>query len=330
MKHSLKSMCCAAIMCTLLASTAAFAAEKYDLMWGSTSASSGFYPMNVAMADVVNKNCPDIHITVVETGGTGDNFKGMERGTLKFGQASDGNISMAQNGTGIYQNHKMEEPRMMIVANPLVYAVVVTEESGVKTLSDLDGKKFCPGLKGSVAEILAYTALKAYGIKPEYVPGNTGEAVEGMKDRRIVGFMKSVTTSTPDSAVQDVATTRAISLVGFNEKEQEEFVKLLPVYSMFPLSGSIYGLEGEYMFPGEHFGMSVSASLPEEVVYEIFKALCEHVDDIAVTYSGIRGNDVLKMTAGSNCWLHSGVIKYLKEKGIEPRPDQIPPEYKAN
>ena len=217
---------------------------------------------------------------------------------------------------------------MLIVANPLVYSVVVTEESGVTKLADLEGKKFCPGLKGSVAEILFYTAMKTFGIKPEFVPGNTGEAVEGMKDRRIVGFCKSISTTTPDSAVQDVATSRKIRLVGFSEEEGKKFVEALPVYSMFTVPGSIYNLEGEYQFPGEHFGMSVSASLPENVVYDIFKALIEHTDEIGVTYAGIRGHDVLKMTANSNCWLHAGVIKYLREKGIEPRADQIPPEAK--
>ena len=327
MKRSFKVMCAAAAACLVIAS-GAFAAEKLNLMWGSTSASSGFYPMNVAMAAVVNKVCPDIHITVVETGGTGDNFKGMERGNFKFGQASDGNIHMAQTGTGIYKNRLMKEPRMLIVANPLVNSVVVTEESGVTKLADLEGKKFCPGLKGSVAEILFYTAMKTFGIKPEFVPGNTGEAVEGMKDRRIVGFCKSISTTTPDSAVQDVATSRKIRLVGFSEEEGKKFVEALPVYSMFTVPGSIYNLEGEYQFPGEHFGMSVSASLPENVVYDIFKALIEHTDEIGVTYAGIRGHDVLKMTANSNCWLHAGVIKYLREKGIEPRADQIPPEAK--
>ncbi|NLA90069.1 MAG: hypothetical protein GX843_00270, partial [Synergistaceae bacterium] len=109
-------------------------AEDLNLMWGSTSASSGFYPMNVAMAEIINKTLDDIHVTVVETGGTGDNFKGMERGEFQFGQASDGNIHMAQTGTGIYDGKQMKEPRMLIVANPLAYLVAVTEESGVKQL----------------------------------------------------------------------------------------------------------------------------------------------------------------------------------------------------
>lgn len=320
---------CAVAAATLVIASEAFAADVLNLMWGATSASSGYYPMNVALAAAVNKYCPHIHITVVETGGTGDNFKGMERGNFQFGQAADGNIQMAQTGTGVYKNHLMKEPRMLVVTNPQVYSIVVTEESGVKTLSDLEGKKFCPGLKGSIAEILLYTAMKAFGYKPDFVPGNTGEAVDGMKDRRIVGFCKSHPITTPDSAILDVATARKIRLVGYNEEEQKKFVKALPIYSIFSVSGSVYGLEGEYKFPGEHFGMSVSASLPEDVVYDIFKAICEHQDEIAVTYAGIRGHDALQMTADSNCWLHPGVIKYLKEKGIEPRPDQIPPEYKA-
>ena len=126
-----------------------------------------------------------------------------------------------------------------------------------------------------------------------------------------------------------MATSRKIALVGFSEEEGKKFVEALPVYSMFTVPGEIYGLEGEYQFPGENFGMSVSASLPEQAAYDIFKAIVEHADEIATSYAGTRGHDMLKMTAASNCWLHPGVIKYLKEKGIEPRADQLPPEYKA-
>jgi len=303
-------------------------AEQLNLMWGSTSASSGFYPMNVAMAEIINKTLEDIHVTVVETGGTGDNFKGMERGDFKFGQASDGNIHMAQTGTGIYEGKLLKEPRMLIVANPLAYIAAVTEESGVKKLSDLNGKKFSAGLKGSVCEILYYKALEAFGIKPEFVPASTGDAVEAMKDRRIVGFAKSTSTTVADSAIQDVATSRKVRIIGFNEEERKKFKEILPIYNFFTVKGSVYDQEEDVIVPGEHFGMSVSASLPEEAAYKIFKTLYENRDQIAATYAGTRGHDILALTSNASCWLHPGVIRYLEEIGVQLRPDQYPPEYK--
>jgi len=253
-------------------------AEQLNLMWGSTSASSGFYPMNVAMAEIINKTLEDIHVTVVETGGTNDNFKGMERGDLQFGQASDGNTYMAQTGTGMYEGKLLKEPRMLIVANPLAYIVAVTEESGVTKLSDLNGKKFSPGLKGSVSEMIYYIALEAFGIKPEFVPASTADTVEAMKDRRIVGFAKATSTTAPDSAIQDVATSRKVRIIGFNAEERKKFKEVLPVYNFFTVKGSIYNQEEDIIAPGEHFGISVSASLPEEVVYKIFKTLYENRD----------------------------------------------------
>ncbi len=329
MKRKFSMVFVIALLLICVAVSGALAVETKNLMWGSTSASSGFYPMNVAMADIINKTLDDIHVTVVETGGTGDNFKGMERGDFQFGQASDGNIHMAQTGTAVYEGKLMKEPRMLIVANPLAYIVAVTEESGVKALSDLDGKKFSPGLKGSMTEILYYKALAAFGIKPDYMPASTGDAVEAMKDRRIVGFAKSCSITAADSAIQDVATSRKVRIIGFNEEEQKKFKEILPIYNFFTVKASVYEQEEDVVAPGEYFGMSVSASLPEDVVYKIFKTLYENRDQIGVTYAGTRGHDILAMTANSSCWLHPGVIKYLKEIGIEPRPDQYPPEYKA-
>lgn len=326
-----RKVCIKSIIITLfiLALSSRARAAELNLMWGSTNASSGFYPMNVAMADIINNALEDIHVTVVETGGTGDNFKGMERGDFQFGQASDGNIYMAQTGTGLYEGKLLKEPRMLIVANPLAYIVAVTEESEIKKLSDLDKKKFSAVPTGSVCEMIYYKAFEALGIKPIFVPSSTGDAVEAMKDRRIVGIAKATSTTIADSAIQDIATYRKVRIIGFNEREREKFKEVLPIYNFFTVKGSVYDQEEDVLAPGEHFGMSVSASLPEEIVYRIFKVLVENWDQVAVTYAGTRGHDVLDMTSKVSCWLHPGVIRYLEEKGYQLRPEQYPPEYKT-
>jgi TRAP-type uncharacterized transport system substrate-binding protein len=117
-------------------------------------------------------------------------------------------------------------------------------------------------------------------------------------------------------------------IIGFNETEREKFLEMLPFYNFFTVKGSLYGQEEDVIVPGENFGMCVSASLSEDIVYRVFKAIYEHRDELDAVYSGSRGNDIIALTTGSSCWLHSGVIKYLKEIGIQPRADQIPPEYK--
>ncbi|GHV53309.1 hypothetical protein FACS1894206_03740 [Deltaproteobacteria bacterium] len=315
-------------ICLFAFSGIAGAADKISLMWGSTSQSSGMYPMNVAMAEVINKNLPEVSVTVLETGATNDNFKRMERGEVSFGQAGATDVFMANNSAGVWKNSGMKRPRVLVSANPQAYLFAVTEESGVKKLADLNGKSFNPGLKGSITELLGYSVFETLGIKPQFVPGSTGEAVDAMKDRRIVGFTKNSTVTSPDSSVQDVATARKVYILSFSKEEQEKFLKVFPFYSFVTLDKQIYGQAADITTLGANFGVAVDRDLDAGLVYKIFKAITDNGTYIGQTYAGVRGVDMVALTASSKAWLHPGVIRYLKEKGYKLTPDQIPPEYK--
>jgi len=327
--HRWRSFLTCAFLCALLAvPSTADAAEKKTLMWGATSASSGYYPMNVAMAEAVNRNVPDVSITVVETGATNDNFRRMERGELSFGQAGSADVYMANHGAGVWKGHQMKRQRMLVSAHPQVYVFAVTEESGVKKLPDLQGKPYTPGLKGSVTEMLAYAVFNALGIKPDLIPSSTGEAVDAMKDRRIVGFAKATTVNNPDSALQDVATARKVRLLSFSKEEQAKFLAKVPMYTFFNVDNKLYGYDGVTQTIGGYFGVAADTNLDADTAYKVVKAICENSGEIGKTYAGVRGIDLAKLTSEASAWLHPGTIRYLKEKGYTIKPDQIPPEYK--
>jgi TRAP transporter TAXI family solute receptor len=306
----------------------AIAAEKKTLMWGATSASSGYYPMSVAMAEVINKHVPDVAITVVETGATNDNFRRMERGELSFGQAGATDVWMANNSSGTWKDRDMKRQRVLVSSHPQVYVFAVTVESGVDKLSDLGDKPYTPGLKGSITELLAYAAFDSLGIKPRLIPSSTGEAVDAMKDRRIVGFAKASTINAPDAALQDVATARKVKILSFSPEEQKAFLTALPMYSFFEVDNSLYGQPGTSWTIGAHFGVAVDPQLDADTVYAIVKAICENADEIGKTYAGVRGFDLARLTSEGTAWLHPGTIRYLKEKGYAIKKEQIPPEYK--
>lgn len=304
------------------------AAAKKTFMWGSTSASSGHYPMNVAMADLINRNVPDVAITVVETGATKDNYNRMERGELSFGQGGASECYMAQHGAGVWKGLTMTRHRYFVSTSKQVYVFAVTDESGITKLSELNGKDYNPGLKGSMTEMLAYTAFEANGIKPKLVPGSTGEAVDAMKDRRIVGFVKSTGLDTPDSSLQDVATVRKVRILSFSPEEQKKFSAQLPMWAFYDVDNTLYGHEGMSKTIGGQFGITVDTNMDADLVYRMVKAVCENSEEIGKTYAPARGVNFAELTSQAYAWLHPGVIRYLKEKGYKLEKHQLPPEYK--
>jgi TRAP transporter TAXI family solute receptor len=304
--------------------------ETLNLSWAATSQSSGFYPFNVAIADIINKNVEGVQVTVLETGGTADNLNMIEKGQAHFGQSSEPNLYEAQQGIGLYEGKGYEKPRLLFLANPLAYYFTVSEESRITSLSGLSGKKYNPGLQGSSTEILSYDILKEIlGYTPEFVPGSTGEAVNAMKDRRIIGFTKSGPTNSPDSSLQDVSTSLKIRVLSFTDDEIAKVKEKYPYFQFVDVDGELYKQDGKITSIGLLFGPMVSADLPEDLVYNIVKAVFENQDYIEQAYGGVKGVDMVDLTANySVSFLHPGTIKYLKEKGYTIDDSRIPPEMK--
>src|SRR3546814_10633564 len=79
---------------------------------------------------------------------------------------------------------KKTDSRLLFVYSNAPQNVIVRNDSGVKSLADLKGKRFNPGLKGSATEKTAEAVFKALGIAPEFVRGSTTDIVDAVKDNR--------------------------------------------------------------------------------------------------------------------------------------------------
>ncbi|MBP3737219.1 MAG: hypothetical protein J6I56_09395, partial [Lachnospiraceae bacterium] len=64
-------------------------------------------------------------------------------------------------------------------------------------------------------------------------------------------------------------------------------------------------------------GFSAAKDLPEDVVYDIVKAIDEHLDEIRAAYPGIV-EDPIAFTVDENSIskIHPGVVKYAEERGL--------------
>ena len=303
-------------------------AHKYT--WGACSSSSGYYALNVAIADVINKNVKDTSITVMETGGGAQNLKFISEGQVQFGQTAVPDIYLASNSLGSFKDTpKNEEVRLMLSMIPNVYYFVVAEDSGINSISDLKGKKFSPGNTNSSSERLAYAILGALGVEPDWYYASTSEAVDAMKNRRIDGYMKSGSSTSLDSSIADVKTSVKVKVLSFTKEEIEKILAKYPYYAFQEVDGSIFGQSGKITSMTSYYSFGVSKKVPTDVVYDIVKAICENQSYLEGSYAGLKGFDPSKITANdTNGYLHPGTIKYLKEKGYKIKDEQIPPEMK--
>lgn len=299
--------------------------QSYDLVWASTSSSSGYYALNVAMANVINENVDGVNITVMETGGTADNFKYMRDGQAHFGQTTDSDTFLLLNDMGTYEGYDYTGARMLCSCFPITYYMTVSEKSGIENIAGLEGKSFSAGLSGSSTEMDIMFALDACGITPNWYPASTSDAVDAMKNRQIDGFCKSGSVTSGDSSILDVMTSIDVKVLSWSEEEQKAVTEAHPYMSFATVSCEPLGLDYDVTSLSKYFGFCIDENVPNEVAYAIIKAIDENQDYIRDTYAGLGDYDIIEMTATyGTALLHPGVVQYLQEKGYELDEARIP------
>ncbi len=212
----------------------------------------------------------------------------------------------------------------------------VRADSGIRTWSDLRGKKIGSGNPGSRAAQRVIRFNELLGTGAIIFPGTLADAVNQLQSGRIDAVHKSGPADDFDAALLEVHLLKPVTVIGFSEEEAAKIngkypqmgIAETPAGSIKPLPklGSIW----EVKYPT---GASVSSRMTEEVGYRITKAVYEHWSDISKVFPSSAPfnpiTDYVKATQqGREVPFHAGVIRYAKEKGIPIPAGFVPADYK--
>ncbi len=304
----------------------AWGASKKLLAMGTTQAASSHYAYFVAVAKVINTNLPDVNVTVVETGASVDNINRIKKGELDLGLTTIHIQYQAYHGLGPWTGKPIKDQYVLWVYQPAPQNFVIREDSGVKTVYDLTGKPFNPGMRGSATEKTAEAILDALGVNPKYYRGGTEDAVAAIKDKRIVGYVKSGAGLTSlDASTLDIATFTPIRLLGFTAEEINKVLAKYPYLSPITVPKGIYKEIPSYRTFAMLIGAVAKKDLPEEMVYRIVKAVWEGFDEQVAAYPSVKGVHLPSLTL-ETCTvpLHPGAIKYYRELRLSVPENLIP------
>lgn len=309
-----------------------------DLLMGSTSTTSGYYPGAVALAKILNENVPGIRVTVVETGATHDNLMRVRKGHLHFATVTcpEGTV-MAYYGTHRWKGEPWDKYRILNHYTIINQSYTVRADSGIKSIRELEGKKFHFGIPGSATEYNAGIIFEALKIKPERVLGSLADAVAMTKDGRVVGFVKSTPIKVLDAAIADVRSLTPVRILSFTEEEIKKALETIPGLIRVDIpAGAIAGApeQGAITTYAMGLGNFVTSDMSEELVYKMIKAIIEKWAEYCAVQKEAADYDPIKVTIewtaafATPVPLHAGVVKYFTEKGFDVPAKLIPPEYK--
>lgn len=301
-------------------------AQQKRLAMGCTATASSHYAYCIGQAKAINAAVPGVDVTVVETGATVDNLKRMLKGALDYGLITNDQVYLAHKGEGPWKDTPFPDVRNLWYYTVSAVFVSVREETGIRSLTELTGRKFNPGIRGSATEKMTEATLGHLGIKPDWVRGGTSDSVDAMKDKRIVGYAKAGVGYRLDASTMDIATTTPIRVLAFSEQQMKSVKAKYPYFPWVKVpAGSIKGM-GEFWTQAVVVGFAAPRSFPTDLAYKLVKAVMEDKEHQRAAFKGLVSDMAAATLEQSLSPLHAGAVKYFRERGLAVPNELIPPE----
>lgn len=291
-------------------------AAARDLLIGTTAATSSHYGYFAAVSQLLNDKVPGMNSSITETGATVDNLRRLKRGQIDIGLVTTNTVYEAEKGLGKFEGNPVKT-RLLWVYTVAPQNVVVRRDAGIGALAELSGKKFNPGIRGSSTEATSEKVFAALGINPDYVRGSTGDIVGGIKDNRLLGYVKSGAGKALDASTRDLATATEINVLGLSDAQAAALGEKLPDLSVVDQPGN----DNLGIPPYKTWAFAVAATaspdLDEETAYQIVKVVMEDNEFQASAMASLKGFNIAEATSKlATIPLHPGAARYLKERGF--------------
>jgi TRAP transporter TAXI family solute receptor len=301
------------------------------IMIGSTGSASGHYAYWVSVGEAIKKYGTGISPTVVESGGAIDNADRLMRKQIDLGLTNIAAAYQVYNGSGKWEGKPRREFRFMWTYGTHPMDLVVRADSGIKTIYELNGKKFCAGARGSGGEKLLQMIFKLLEIKPDYYRGGYSDAAGAVEDRQIVGMAKWAASETiGDALITRLSTTTKLQWLSFSKEDLEKIKKAYPYVMSYSHPPGIYKGQGyKVVSIGTAAGSLTTTNISPDLGYRICRAAWKGKEIQEAAYPACKPVHLFKAGVKyATIPLHAGSVKFCKELGITVPQRLIPPEYK--
>jgi hypothetical protein len=306
---------------------------------GSTSSTSAVYAWCVATANVINKANLGLNVTVIESGAALDNLRKLKDGSFDFALSIDIPSAMQMyHGIDAFKGKDWKDVRVLFIRNVTIDRIYVRKDAGVKSFTELSGKRFSPGIPGASSTQYMMKFDEVLKSRISFMPGALGDSLNAFQSNKIVGLQKTSPVNAIDASLIEVNMTTPITVIGFTREDTEKIHKVYPYIPFIetPKGGITQVPEAGPMFElAPIVGAMASKDLPEDVVYKIVKAYREGLDEVVASYPSVKGWDPIAdmfkyVPEGAEVPAHAGMVRYAREKGISVPKRFLPPEVKDN
>jgi TRAP transporter TAXI family solute receptor len=300
---------------------------------GTGGVTGTYYPIGGLIADIISNppgsrpcdkggSCgvPGLVAIAQSSNGSVANVDAIQSGALESGFVQSDIAHWAFTGTGIYEGKgKVESLRVIANLYPESIHIVAGDESNIRSVRELAGKRVSLDEPGSGTLVDARIILEAFGVTeadltPHFLKQT--RAIAMMDEDELDAFF--IVAGYPTGSVLEFCATSGCDLVPIEGPEVDRLLERYPFFARDTIPAGVYpGVDRtETLSVGAQW--LVGAEIDEELVYGITKALWHENARQLLDNGHAKGQAITLATAldGVSVPLHPGAERYYREVGL--------------
>lgn len=290
-----------------------------DIVIGSSAVGGSYYLYAGGLATYLSSKNPNLKATARTTRGSVENARLLDRKAMDFAFINAAVLQQQKAGTDQFKDSKSDRLRGIAVVDLAPTHIVTLASSNIKSLDQLRGKRVSIGAAGSGGANTAMSVFDALGIRKDVKIQNLGfdESANNLRDGNLEAFLGG--SALPMPAVIDLATTREIRLISFEEAFIRKLQAADPAIEITVIPANTYrAVNYPVTTIGTPSTLVTQSDMAEDVAYEIAKTLLladnkKYMQGIYSAWNPVPGGDLWKRIGVP---LHPGAERAYRGAGL--------------
>ncbi|GAB4258501.1 MAG: TAXI family TRAP transporter solute-binding subunit [Pararhodobacter sp.] len=316
----MKTFTTMALAGAMLVAGAATAQERFITI-GTGGQTGVYYVVGQSICRLVNRGTAqhNLRCTAPSTGGSIANINAIAAGDMDMGVAQSDWQFHAYNGSSNFAETPVPQLRAVFSVHPEPFTVVARADSGITTFEDLRGHRVNIGAPGSGQRATMEVVMNALGwtmddfaLASELAPAEQSAA---LGDNNVDAIIFTV--GHPNGSIQEATSTVDARLIPVTGEAIDRLIAENPFYAAATIPGGMYANNPDDIPTfGVRATFVTSADVPDDVVYEVVKAVFDNFDRFRGLHPAFANlNEQEMISAGLSAPLHPGAERYYRERG---------------
>jgi len=311
------------LLLLILSSFQLHATESRLISVGTAGLTGVYFPIGGAICRLMNQNRPrhGIRCQVEATGGSIDNLRSIRVGELEVAGAQSDWQHYSYHGLDRFASRGPDRDlRSVFSVHAEPFTILARADSGIRTFDDLKGKRVDVGNAGSGPEGTIGVFMKSKGwSEADFAlvsQRSAADQANALCDNLIDAMV--YTGGHPDRSIKEATNACDTQVVSVSEIDISQLIKAHPYYRSAVIPGGMYpGSESDVLTFGVGATFVSSSLVPEDVIYELVKAIFEDLDTLKRVHPALTDLRPEQMVHdGLSAPLHRGAVRYFREAGL--------------